>query len=83
MGTALPQPLSYGRSTVWSSSLKGNTPSNLQIEGAPPTLSRGAAWCTAHTKILSAVVLNIDLAVAAFDLSFFGWFGLLFEAYAN
>jgi len=32
---------------------------------------------------LSVVVLNVDLAVAAFDLSFFGWFGALFKACAN
>ena len=75
-----PRQLSCGRSTAWSSSLKGNTPSNLQIEGAPPTFSRGAVSYKAHTTILSVVVLIVDLAVAAFDLSYFGWFGVLFKA---
>ena len=79
----LPRQLSCGRSTVWSSSLEGNTPSNLQIEGAPPAFFRGAVSYTAHTKILSLIALNVDLAVAAFDLSFFGWFGVLFKACAN
>ena len=60
------RPLSCGRSTAWSSFSKGNTPSNPQTEGAPPTFFRGGVLYTKHTKTFPLVVLKLDQLIVAF-----------------